>query len=89
MPKVTVPNIGLVDATPVQIVESTERWSDVKLDDGTVLRVKAMIISAMRIDGKYDQHGNPMYAIQAGQAMTVASAPDHLKQPSSLERKVQ
>lgn len=78
--KVTLPNLGAVDATPVQVVESTERWSDVKLDDGTTLRIKPVVMAVSRIDGHYDQEGNPMYAVQAGQAMT-ANAPDHLRKP--------
>ena len=81
--KIDVPGLGLVDAVPVSVSESTERWTEVRLDDGSVLRVKPVILGALRIDGRYDQEGNPMYALKANQVMTVLSAPDHLRKGGS------
>jgi len=77
--KVTLPMIGTVDATEIQILETTERFTDIKLEDGTTLRLKPVVMSVSRLDGRYDPQGNPMYAVQAGQAMT-ADVPDHLRQ---------
>jgi len=85
--KVNLPGLGVVDGTPVQILESTERWCDVKLEDGTTLRIKPVIMSVSRIDGHYDNEGNPMYAVQAGQTMT-ADAPDHLRKQAGGTGKV-
>lgn len=79
--KVTLPNIGTVEGTEIQIMESTERWSDIKLEDGTTLRLKPVVMSVTRVDGHYDPQGNPMYAVQAGQAMTATNVPEHLRQP--------
>lgn len=76
--KVNVPGMGLVEGTPVPILESTERWTEIRLEDGTTLRVKPVVMAVTRLDGRYDPDGNPMYALQAGQAMT-ANAPDHLR----------
>jgi hypothetical protein len=80
--KVNLPGVGMVDGTPVQILESVDRWSEIKLEDGTTLRLKPVVLSVNRIDGRYDNEGNPMYAVQAGQAMT-ANAPDHLRKSDS------
>ena len=75
-----VPGVdGLVDAFEVSVDESTERWSEVKLADGSVLRIKPVVISAIRVDGKYDQDGNPIYSVKVNQIMTVASAPERLR----------
>ena len=76
--KVELPGAGLVDATEVQINESTERWTDVHLVDGSVLRIKAVVIGAVKLDDRFDQEGNPLYQVKVNQIMTV-SAPDHLK----------
>lgn len=76
--KITLPN-GVFDGNEVAISESTERWSDIKLEDGTVLRLKPSVFSAIRIDGQYDQDGNPMYAVKSTNAMVIVSAPDHLR----------
>ncbi|MDR3678265.1 MAG: hypothetical protein P4N24_22485 [Acidobacteriota bacterium] len=87
--KITIPNVGPVEGERIPITESTERWTDLKLEDGTVLRVKPAIISVIRVDNRYDQEGNPMYAIQGGQIMTIASVEDHLKRDAGKEKKVQ
>ena len=73
------PQSPLADGHEVPIVQSTERWSEVTLEDGTVLRVKPNVISAVRIDNQYDQDGNPAYLIRASQVMAVASAPASLR----------
>jgi hypothetical protein len=74
----------MIEGNEVAIRESTERWTELTLEDGSVLRVKPMIIGAIRIDGQWDQEGNPVYALKGGAPMsTVASVPDHLKKPGT------
>ena len=78
--KIPMPPDGrLVEGFEVPVVESTERWTETKLEDGTVLRIKPSILSAVRIPGQWDPDGNPMYALKAANAMMIAEAPDHLK----------
>jgi hypothetical protein len=77
--KVNMPGIGPVDGTEVAVLESNERWTDIKLDDGATLRIRPVVMAVTRLDGRYDPQGNPMYAVQAQQVMTV-SAPDVLRQ---------
>ena len=77
--KVPTPDGKTLDGFEVPVVESTERWTEVKLEDGSVLRIKPSILSAIRVPGQYDPEGNPMYALKAMNTMVVASAPDHLK----------
>lgn len=75
------PTSPQVDGVEVSIKESTERWTDVELEDGAVLRLKPAVLGAVRIDGQFDPDGNPMYALRIGQVMTIISAPDSLKKP--------
>ena len=77
-----------MDGSEVGVSESTEKWSEVTLEDGTVLRVKPSVLSAIRMDGQYDPDGNPAYLIKAQQVVMVASAPEHLRK-ASKEAKVQ
>jgi hypothetical protein len=77
--KIELPALGLVDAVEVFVSESTERWSDVKLDDGSVVRLTPVVLGAMRVEGKYDPEGNPLYSLKVNQIMVVTSAPDHLR----------
>ena len=78
--KITVPlPSGNVEASEVQVEESTERWSEFQLQDGTVIRAKATVLSAARIDGQYDPLGNPMYHVNVAPLITLVSAPERLR----------
>lgn len=82
--KIQLPGIdGVVDAVEVPVTEATERWTEIHLSDGTVIRTKPVILSVMRIENHrienhYDPEGNPMYQVKANQIMT-ADAPDRLR----------
>ena len=80
--KLELPNVGLVDAVEVPVSESTEKWSEIRLEDGSLLRLKPVVISAVRVEGHYDQDGNPLYQVKANQVLVV-DAPDHLRKGSS------
>ena len=86
--KVQIPGIGLVDVIDVAVSESTERWTDVKLEDGTEIRLKTVIIGAARVENQYDPEGNPLYQIRANQLMTVVSTPDHLRKNAKASKEV-
>jgi hypothetical protein len=73
-----------VDAFEVPILESTERWTELTLEDGAVIRIKPMIVGVIRVDGQWDQEGNPVYALRGGpNVMTIVSVPDRLKKQAS------
>jgi hypothetical protein len=77
--KAQIPGIGLADVVEVAVTESTERWTDVKLEDGTEIRVKPVIVGAARVENQYDPEGNPLYQLRINQVMTVTNTPDHLR----------
>lgn len=70
------------EADDVQILESLERWTELRLDDGTVLRVKPLITSVMRVPGQFDPEGNPIYVIKGGFNMVPANVPEDLRKSS-------
>ena len=69
----------LVDGTIVDIVESTERFTDIKLEDGTTLRTKVAVAEVLRVDDQWDNDGNPMYVLKSQTLVVIAAAPDNLK----------
>ncbi len=74
----------MLEGYDVAIRESTERWTELTLEDGSVLRVKPMVVGAIRIDGQWDPEGNPVYALKGGPNVSMlASVPDHLKKPGT------
>jgi hypothetical protein len=76
---VMLPTGEKAEAVEVQVEESTERWSEFTLQDGTIMRVKATILSAARIDGQYDQAGNPMYVTNVTPVMTIVNVPERYR----------
>jgi hypothetical protein len=84
--KVPLPDGKLVDGVDVPVTESTERSTDVKLEDGTTIRIKPSVLGAVRITGQYDPEGNPMYVLKATNTMMVYEAPAHLKKGYKPEK---
>ena len=70
------------DGSEVGVSESTEKWSEVTLDDGTVLRIKPTLLSAIRVDGEYDPEGNPAYLLKVQPVITIFSSPEGLRKSS-------
>lgn len=63
----------------IPVRESTERWSIVTLDDGTVMRVKVSVMAAVRIENEWDKDHNPLYVLKAAPMMDLSNVPGDLK----------
>lgn len=72
------------EGTPIGISESTERWSEAILEDGTVIRYKTVLLEVARVEGQYDRDGNPIYFAKSNTVMSV-NAPDNLKNPPATQ----
>lgn len=77
--QVPLPTGGTITGVEVTVDESTERWSDFKLMDGTVLRAKISIVSAIRLEGQYDPQGNPSYSLNLSPLVAVVSSDQKFK----------
>lgn len=60
-------------------VDSEAGFTEVKLDDGTVLRVKPTVIDAFRFEDRFDASGNPVYNVTTAIITTLLVVPDKLK----------
>lgn len=80
--KVMLPDGRVVDAVEVGIDETVERWTEVKLADGTIMKVKLAVISAARTD-QYDTQGNPIYNFNFSPVVVVGEVPASLKRKGS------
>jgi hypothetical protein len=77
--KVKLPTGQEVDAFEVPVEESTERWSELKLEDGTILRVKMIVVAVHRVPDTWDPQGNPFYVINMTPAMAIVEASERLR----------
>lgn len=65
---------------PVKIKEPDDTWTEVKLADGTILRLRHLLIDINRIEGQYGADGQPAYEIKGGTMLEVIA-------PSKLRKK--
>ncbi len=75
VPKKIMFNNEEVVATKVNIIESVERFSQIRLDDGTIINIKASPQEVSRIENKFDHNGNPVYVVNSTNVVTVHSSP--------------
>jgi hypothetical protein len=66
------------DAELIEIEKSTENWNEYTLADGTILRVKPVLLEVWRILDEYDPDGNPQYVLKTA-ALPVVRSPEALK----------
>lgn len=80
--KVTI-NMGgrQVQATPIDVNQSSERWNEYFLEDGTVLKMKLVLKKVFRVDGEFDEEGNPVYVMQSTNVTSVSAPGDSKKPP--------
>lgn len=63
----------------VDVIESTERFSELRLEDGTTLRIKPNVMKVARLVGQWDSDGNPIYVVGSRSLVLVSEAPAGLK----------
>lgn len=49
---------------PRDIVSSKEAWSEYTLDDGSIIRVKGVLLDAKRAVNQFSPDGDPLYVMQ-------------------------
>jgi hypothetical protein len=76
--QVQLPDGSWVEGTLMPFQTGGEHWNEYIVDDGTLLRVKLVATEVIKVDGKFDQEGNPMYVLNSANVMVVNS-PDDLK----------
>ena len=58
------------EGTVIDIVNSSEVWSSYTLEDGTILKVKQVLVKVVKLDEK-DINGKPVYLTEAQPIVSV------------------
>ena len=61
-----------VDATVMSVQEGGEHWNEYLLGDGSVIRMKTVVTEVLKLDGKFDPEGHPIYMIKSAQVVAVS-----------------
>lgn len=75
--KIRTPDGRTLEGTIMPFQAGGEHWNEYFLDDGSVLRLKVVVTEVVRVDGEYDQQGNPVYIANSTNILAV-SAPENL-----------
>lgn len=62
----------------MDVVRADERWNVYELDDGSVIKLRAIVSEIWRVEGESDQLGNPVYVIKS-QNVTDVTTPENVK----------
>lgn len=82
---IKLPTGETVVCSIVDILESIERSNEVRLSDGTILKVKIVTTEVSRVDDRWDEDGNPMYAIKSQNIVTVFETQESLKRKVKVQ----
>jgi hypothetical protein len=72
-------NGKMVEGLEVPIEESSEKWSEFKFEDGTVMRAKVSVLQAVRLRNEFDPLGNPTYALNMVPTIAIIETSEKLK----------
>lgn len=68
-------SVGVMSgANEVEVLEAREVWSEYRLADGTVLRVKPIMIAITRVEGAEATSGEPVYNLKSTLVTDVKGA---------------
>ena len=56
---------AMAGSTEVEVIEAKEAWSEYRLSDGTVLRIKPVVIAVSRVEGAETVDGEPVYNMKS------------------------
>lgn len=75
--KIPLQDGSTIEGTVMPFQTGGEHWNEYLVDDGSVLRLKLVATEVIRLDGQFDQEGNPLYMVNSTNVLTV-SAPEDL-----------
>ncbi len=70
-----------IDVTEVPIKTMSESVSTYDLEDGTRLSARTVVAAVLRVDGQYDQEGNPQYLLKSQIVVAATEVPAQLRKP--------
>ena len=76
--RIVIPGQAPKNVERIDVENSDEPWTVIKLTDGSTLRLKNVVTDVWKVVDEYDDEGNPMYSIRVNGVMVV-EAPSNLK----------
>jgi len=83
--KITLPDGKTVEAHSLDFKTNKEEWNEYQLEDGTTLKVKAIVIGIIRADSWNPITGDPFYRTES-KLITRTLVPDKLKKTITIKK---
>ncbi|MBA2510173.1 MAG: hypothetical protein H0X19_00320 [Rubrobacter sp.] len=80
--KTRLPDGRTVEGSSVPFQTGGEHWNEYLIEDGSMLKVKLVATDIIKVDGEYDDQGNPLYALHSTQVVVVDSPEDLQREES-------
>ena len=74
-----------LDVLEMPFQNVAEHWNEYLVNDGSVLRLKSVVTDILKVDGKYDAEGNPLYIVKSAQVVAVSGS-DRARRPPGSEK---
>ena len=68
-----------VEGEVVEILESVERFSEIKLADGAILKMKMVAIEVVRLKDRWNSDGDPVYHVKSHNILATTTVPEELR----------
>lgn len=75
-----------IDAIEMPFQTGAEHWNEYIIHDGSVLKLKTVVTEILKLDGKFDAEGNPVYIIKSTNVVAVSASDRARKPPSDGEQ---
>jgi len=73
-----------LDALEMSFQNVAEHWNEYLVNDGSVLRLKSVVTEILKVEGRYDAEGNPLYIVKSAQVVAVSGS-ERARQPPATE----
>lgn len=71
---------------PVDIASSDERWSECTLKDGSIIRLRPVVVEVRRARNKFNPDGEPIYLLKTA-LITDTKSPPRLRKKTTAAAK--
>lgn len=92
MASIELPDGSSPDTESLDFEAVEESWNEYELEDGTTLKVKLGLNGVYRLEGQFNDMGEPVYVINSNNQVRALGIPDELMQDtddvSDVERGV-
>ena len=73
----------LVEGVELDFKATKEEWNEYQTTDGSIVRMKVVVISIVRLKDEYDKENYPIYLLKSSNVVSV-SAPENLKKGTAV-----